>query len=361
MVSPLTKTIYYILLVIYKIGDLLPEDFEIEQTWWHIEDQLNPSKLRIIRQVMDVYTNKDYLKIELSENHEDRIFGLQVNARNRNLELAFIVKDNYLFINLGGNELWPKEISTNNSQSAKRKHVKFELKYIERYKEEDDGLIRVKWNGYKGYLLINSYIRPEFIISVPMGMKIKDKGKDLDIIIYQMTDSEKVYATKLKLIDPMITDKNGKNTYTYAIDDNKDQDLILKAPIDWQMAVSGKYNVIHDFKFWAVPGFGAILMYLSFVEFLRIIFNNGNIVLGTPEISIVISLFSFSAIVLTLYKEKYEIPVHRFVNFSVIFTTAILIILLFIYLYSMLGIETSLIVTILLIIFGILMIFGLRK
>jgi hypothetical protein len=352
---------------------------EIEQSWWHIEDQLKPSNCRTIRQVMDFYSKKEYIEYDLPPS-DGEISGLQIINRENKGELGFIVENHKLFVNLGNFENLPGEmlISEDNLiisrfKTSLRKHVKLEIKYMEQYKKPGLGFDFNKWHfwdGYTGYFTIELPIRPEFMITVPFGMEIKDKGKKLELTLFRIYEPElrnnlenkkethskcpekwyyKIFnATKekfsknkeeffanfeeipLKVEYPIVTKKDGKRIYSYTIS-QKAMDIILDTP-ETSVVLQTTYYVKNERKFWGVTLFAGILIFFTLVEIWRILIDPKNV--GNPELSMLIALFSFTAFVLTLQKEDYEIPCVNFVTFSILFTISGMVFILGIYLFG---------------------------
>lgn len=313
---------------------------EIEQSWWHIEDQLKPSKCRIFRQVMDLYVENNYFEIDLPAS-DGNISGLQIISRNKPMEIPFIVKDHKLYVNLGEIEQWPSEmdINSDNAENLKR-HVKIEIKYMEEYPDPQMGIeLNEDLNkSYTGYLSIKLPIRPEFRITIPHGLEIENDGKKLELTLFvyggdynsENCRNENDYdEISLKIEAPIINRINGKKTYTYLISPDS-QNIILDVPNECEMLLQATYHVRNEPNFWGIPVFAGILIVFTVVEVLRVLTNVSDI--GTPELSMLIALFSFTAFVLTLNKENYEIPCSRFVIASIIFTIMGMFIILMKYL-----------------------------
>jgi len=201
---------------------------EIEQSWWHVEDQLKPSKCRLFRQVMDFYAKTNFLEYDLPLSDGD-ILGLWVISRNKPGELAFIVDGHKLYVNLGDINSWPDEMIISGSKTTLRKHVKIEIKYMEQYTKSGTGFEFNKWRfwkGYRGYLVIELPIRPEFMITVPLGMEIEHRSKKLKLTLFRIHEdygadaNEGFKEISLKVEDPIVNKRDGKKVYTYVISKN---------------------------------------------------------------------------------------------------------------------------------------------
>ncbi|MDP3066945.1 MAG: hypothetical protein Q8N08_09440 [Methanobacteriaceae archaeon] len=109
--------------------------------------------------------------------------------------------------------------------------------------------------------------------------------------------------------------------------------IILKTPENCEMLLQTTYYVKNDSKFWGITLFAGVLIFFTIVEVWRILTNPDNI--GNPELSMLIASFSFTAFVLTLRKDDYEIPCARFVIVSIIFTIIGMVFILVIYLFGL--------------------------
>lgn len=313
---------------------------EIEQSWWHIEDQLKPSKCRIFRQVMDLYIENNYFEIDLPTG-EGTILGLQILSRNKPMEIPFIVKDHKLYVNLGEIEQWPSEMDIHEERkNPLKRHVKIEIQYMEEYSDPCVGIELSKnlTKAYTAYLSIDSPIRPEFRITLPHGLEIEDDGKKLELTLFVFeNDFEDCIDNQnngyqeitLEIKDPIINRVNGKKVYSYLISPDSHK-IILNVSDGCEILLQATYHVRNEPNFWGITVFAGILIVFTIVEVLRVLTNVPDI--GTPELSMLIALFSFTAFVLTLNKENYEIPGSKFVIASIFFTIIGMFIILLKYL-----------------------------
>lgn len=138
----------------------MKEKIEIEQSWWHIEDQRNPVESRSIREVIDIYAkNKD---LELDLENINNIYEIRVKGRNRNTELAFINcsssnDKNELHINLGDLKGWPIIKGYSGFDSHAPRHVRLEISY--KQNSEFKGIFKFNRENYRIKKDINSYIK----------------------------------------------------------------------------------------------------------------------------------------------------------------------------------------------------------
>lgn len=335
----------------------------LQQIWHHIEDKLNPSRSQMIRQVMDIYTNEEIVKIDLVDtskaitSKQTDIFGLQIKGRNPERELAFIHEKNSIYVNIG-NIKWPFEkIGIDNTNP--RKHVKLEIKFF-----EADPDIEKHIRGYTANFGISLPIRPEFSITVPRGMKMekswipsflqckilgekKIRGLlklELNIKL-KCKSNENKYTflpkiMKIKIVEPVSTRFDGKNVYTYRIED-KSYKRIYNIPETCELfetVFNGSYHVSYSMIFWGLPAFGVILIIYSIAQF--ILFLDGQ---KTPDLPFLIALFSFSFIILELNKQNYEYPLQKLIYISIGISTLVIGLVLFFFIIdSIFGFNSTL-------------------
>ena len=278
---------------------------EIQQTWWHIEDEISPSYGRKIRQVMDIYTDKSVINVPLSGT---RFIGLKIIGRNINKELAFTENDDEIRVNLGNLKEWPLAYDC----PVPAWHVKLEINYT----IQDPSFIPTRLNaGYKTAFGISGQIQPEFYITVPLGMEIKNKGQSIRLFDYRSNNSEE-HITEITPNNVYLNDNEGKKRYNVVIssddylklkDDNNDYDEIL---------FGVEYEVNSNYRFKILSFFAFLLLALSIFN----VFINS--LLSLPYLILIPVL----TIALTLYKDRYEIPWERAV-FTIISLSIILLIL----------------------------------
>jgi len=245
---------------------------EIKQTWWHIEEIFYPNKGRKVRQVMDIYSNEQYLTISMGHK---KFLGFRAYARNvNNKELSYlegvtkkrsygvpyrkkpnlrniyrrkfhiknkINDDHKIVINLGElNDYPPVHESGQNCEkdSPPLKHVKIELEYIE-LNPKIEKLEHIKWKNrifgffcprYSGNYSIKGKIQPEFYITVPLGWRIGkvnlfkfDNAKSNDAKEGDYFLLERHYGNEepevLECEPPYISILDGRRKYNYLISD----------------------------------------------------------------------------------------------------------------------------------------------
>jgi hypothetical protein len=284
---------------------------KIQQVWWHVEDQVKLSPGRAIRQVLDICTDQQFFHLPISSYN---IVGLKVIGRNINKELAFIEYENKVEVNLGSLEQWPCTIGSNaNNGSNKIRHVKLEVKYI----HSDPKFIKSWKQNYKGAFGINGPTRPEFYITAPLGMKLEDEGKNIEIFLVKRKDDEILDVKYYKSQNPHVIQKEGKRKYNFIINSQNYEEIREEykknlETSDYKTELVVIYKMVTDDKFYTIPFFGFALVLLpASKSIFPIIIDNFNL-------SFVIILVAFSTILLTLSKEGYVIPFRNLILFFLI-------------------------------------------
>lgn len=289
---------------------VLSEKYDIEEVWWNFEDQLKPSKCQFFRQVMDIYTeDESILRIDFEEQD---LFGIQIFGKNFfNNEIPFVYSKQ-LIMNIGNLENWP-------NTPEQTKHVKLELRYGQ--PNPDFKFSKLKfWHGYKGPIIIDWRIRPEFTITVPAGMEIPDSGRNLKIWVERETE-ERGVRCYLKYRKPVITKKDGKRVYTYAMTENSYEFLEKFFSETPKGGLEGSYDVHNDWKFFSLPVFSAILGLVSAYTVITSYNSYLNYIHESQfNIELIIVVLSLIGLTLTLHKEDYEIPLNTFLNISIVVT-----------------------------------------
>lgn len=174
------------------------------QNWWHIIDKptltsrysiKNPfrSSSRLIRQVMDIQTDKNSIQAPITQN----FVRLKIRNKNNGHELPFLDENGKISINLIEIDHWPLfRLDENNTH-----HVKIEIEYElfnQEFKSQAKDFLK-KLNYYKSAFSIKQIQLPEFYLTVPIGCKLnKETSKLLFIITCPDDDSNKNELNELK-------------------------------------------------------------------------------------------------------------------------------------------------------------------
>lgn len=312
----------------------MTSDFELINIWHHIEDQVKPSKSQMVRQVMDVHikgnvidfnfdsieTNEIFndLLDKFSEQKEcDDIFGIQVLGRNISEELAFSIEDRRMKVYIS-NYNWPKA----QSKSPFKKHVKFELRYL-----ESCPAIKSHTRGYKSSFCLWWTTRPEYTITTPSGMQMKnDNSLRLSCMMTAILPDGELKTRNFKNLNlkkPDVTVKEGKHVYTYVIND-KDYTTIYQDDIDIiEISFVGEYEVSYKKRFWGFVGFAGLLLFYSFYELLKI----------TVDLPFLVALLSFTFIYIEYDRYNHPLPLENVVGISIVISWLLLFFVI-IYLFT---------------------------
>lgn len=290
---------------------------EIKQAWFHIEDFIKPSDGKQFRQVMDIYTDEDVLKVDFNKN----FVKLKVINRYNSNELGFIENSGYICIKLGDLSNWP---SAGIPDNLKLRHIKLEIQYTDVKPEFDEKLM-----GYESPFIIEGPTQPEFYVTVPRGMKLKKKGKDTTLLLSKLNKKDNtVMDIPLKFNENLfIGQKDGKRTYNFLISEKSYTD-ILSTPSKDILGFIIHYEVTHQSKFYFVPGFAALMFAIGILEFIKVwdvlTYNDFQ---GSPLINLtyIIIIISFTTYFLTLLKEGYEIPFSKAIAVSIPLVTLLLL------------------------------------
>lgn len=305
----------------------MTSDFELINVWHHIEDQIKPSKTQMVRQVMDVHIKGDVIEFnfdsvetnqiynsfidKFSDTKEcDDIFGMQVFGRNINEELAFSIEDRRMKVYIS-NYNWPK--ASSKSLFSSKKHVKFEFKYL-----ESCPAIKLNIFGYKSSFCLWWPTRPEYTITLPSSMKMNyDNDLRLSCMRTALLPNGELKTSnfkKLNLKKPDVTVNQGKNVYTYVINDN-DYKAIYQDDIDIiEISFVGEYEVRYKKRFWGFVGFAVILIFYSLYELFS----------KTIDLPFLVALLSFTFIYIEYDRYNYPIPLENAVGVSIVISWLII-------------------------------------
>jgi hypothetical protein len=309
----------------------------IKQEWWHVEDKFPSGKL--FRHVLDIYTKDQFLKYKIY------LFFVKLKVRSRFIpnELEFIQINmfeksafqsnafqsnafqtgGYIEINLGNlEEFWP---SANNDKNLR--HVRIEVEYID-VKPLFDNRKKLKivpWFGYDSTFEINGATQPEFYITIPLGMKLVNKGAHAKLLLYYRKGKQ-TNKKRLLFEDIYIEKIDGKNNYSFLINE-KSYKFLKSIKTEDVLSLKVFYDVSNEAKFGFFSIFPVLLLSFGILEY---IFDP----LGYSEfpdvfiasLTYVIIFISYLTFYITLIKDGYEIPLNKI---SIILTliSAILLII----------------------------------
>ena len=336
---------------------------KIKQTWWHIEEIFYPHKGRKVRQVMDIYSNEQFLPISLDSK---KFLGFRAYARSlNNKELVYLedeiiknlpygsiyrrkpykenfyrkktskkisITDNKIIINLGSLNDYPvvQENGTDNLR-----HIKMEIEYVEldpaiylleaiSFKERFNNIFMPR---YEGEFSVVGKIQPEFYITMPLGWRIgkvnyirSNGDEEGDYFLLQRKyGCEEKY---LKCEIPHISIIEGKRKYNYLISDllnnnhyNQNNEEIPTYTCNYVAEFSGKVVGISlvPLIFWVIIFlFGASFIY-NFISF-NVVLNLGI----SAGMSYLILLLAYCYFYTAYIKDGYYLPHKNLFLYSVI-------------------------------------------
>jgi len=288
--------------------------FKLKQSWWHIENKIQPSHSLIFREVTDFYTDKQFVSYQIP----DYFVKLKIKSRYKPQELNFLDTGGDIRINLGDlKQNWPK---TDDCPDHVR-HIKLEIEYIN-IKPKFKKITRFHLPyGYKSTFEIDGLTYAEFSITVPPGMKIctGDKVK----LLLKLKDGKKI---RLYHEDINVTHTDGKNTYNILIDE-KSYQKIKNTPSNDIETIKVNYEVINQKRFLLFPVFPILILIFGSIACFNYpdAYLDHNVI--TISLTYVIIFVAFFSFYMTFrYKDGYEIPFNRFVIGMTALSALILII-----------------------------------
>lgn len=327
----------------------------LKQSWWHIEDEIEPADGRLVIRVQDVYIDKE----EFTKNNSFYVYlgpyfvGFKARNKNSGTELSFIAiypnsnnegVEAEIKINLGSLQDWPEvkgenclhikieyeylnfwpsfekrstyypgakiPIETNNfsensevENDSSEKLVK-ELDYkIQLPSELFDRIKLIILPGYNGQFDMPGDSQGEISITVPLGMKILYGGKSTEITFYEGNIVPETDQVEMSYRKPHITYYNDKLKYHYIIDEISFDYVLDVINTNSNTNFLITYTVINDSKFFLIP----ILAIIVFSSVLFVDWTSLN------WFYFIVILLSLTTLYLTLRKDKYQIPFNKLV------------------------------------------------
>lgn len=305
---------------------------KIEQTKWHIQDQIRPSHGRFIKQIMDIYTDEQFFFIPLKNFS---LIKLKVINRLNNNELPYTECKDGINVNLGNLNSWPKS----KKHSYHVKHVKLQIEYTllnPPFKESYKYFLRERI-VYKGGFDIDDLIQPEFYITLPRGLRLKKKGKSTTMLLFvnfgnntklkKILDNsglsikysdENISGYKLSYDGPYIQKNSKKESYSYLIKDNdykilKNHDKELK---DSLIIFVLNYKVNYDWHlFGTIIAIGVSILIVGIFRVWYLLKSGGDGTFTTPYI---IVFLSYIALLLKYHDDEYNLPIIPLIIVSLI-------------------------------------------
>jgi len=278
----------------------MKESTIIKQKWFHIYEEIHNDELnRTIKEIMDIYTNKNYICHDLSEVN---FSNLQVTNYTNSDKLQYIHSNKIIEIPIDL-EKWvdvPIE-SCNNNKNLKKydryKHIKISISY------QTKPYFKIKKkiaNGYETYFISKYLPHPEFHINLQKGMKLKSDS--INFTFYFKNHANKEFDSKFNTKNNLLNIQKeiGKNKYVINLDSEIFNKINEKSTF---ISFDFYYEVKNQSKFLLLPFFMIFTWFLSIIEL-----SSANL-LGFPFVILVTVLIIY----LNLIRENYEIPYNKLV------------------------------------------------
>ncbi|HTX61254.1 MAG TPA: hypothetical protein VMC48_03020 [Methanobacterium sp.] len=283
-----------------------------QQSSWSFEDRLSPTPGRMIKEVIDLYTDeqmvhiklKDFLRLNIkrSDNNENLPFiGTQKPSISKG-ESEFI----YFAVNLGDLNSYPKVEGT-------LRHVKLEIEYLNIYPGFWKKSYKLGRNptGYISTTRIDGPSQHEYLIKLPLGMKLdqKELSPELIYVLPQETGRLQLNINYLEKVD-------GNEVVHLLIneDDYEEKYEIIRNPevifyLSYSVSNQPEYIILF-------PVLATMMLAFVFILFIPVLnqFLSGNTApLGLIEffnilIPQTIVLFPFTYYYIDSSRRNFEIP-----------------------------------------------------
>ena len=176
----------------------MKENTIIVQKWFHIYDEIHDGKLnRMIKEVMDIYTNKNYICHDFSEVD---FTNLQVINYTNGNKLPFVHLDKQIRVSIGS-QIWcnvPFEKCEDDylEEYGGYKHVKLSISFHSEPEFTKNEKISL---GYKTNFMSEYLPHPEFHINLQKGMKLNKDS--INFTFYFKNQDNKEYEFEFIVLD----------------------------------------------------------------------------------------------------------------------------------------------------------------
>lgn len=250
--------------------------------------------------VIDFLTDENILKFPLEKG---KFEDLRVFSINRDWELAFLEENGYVKINLGDLKQWAA-VQTPEGLT----HVKLELKFIFIEPEFERSRMNL---GYIGSFEFAASEELELHITLPLGMKMREDGKGLELCLIKKCDEDETKKT-IKIPASNLIEKDRKRRYDFLV--SKDLFPNSSTTENCQEEFKITYNVVNEKKYFLIAIIGWGLLFVALFRLFKLIFGNLEF-----DIRYLAALVGFIGLFLTISRENYEIPFKKVIFFSVLF------------------------------------------
>ncbi|MGL6298926.1 MAG: hypothetical protein ACRC1M_07160 [Methanobacteriaceae archaeon] len=189
------------------------DDTIVKQTWFHIYDCIGNPPSKKVRQILDIYTTKDYFCFKKRKTGFSNF-----NVFCHNIPLTFIDFGDYIRISLGPMEKYSQVPGSKcgnipKNDLSKYKHVKIDIEFsiINPYFE-----INSLKSGYDSLFKFNSKVYPEFHLNIPKGMQLDRNSVKSHVFFKDKNKNSLKYCfgnkkSKLKRLKETFNNNNNNN------------------------------------------------------------------------------------------------------------------------------------------------------
>ncbi len=302
-----------------------------EQNCWYFEDYINPTKGRLIREVMDLYTDQRFIEIHLKN-----FLKLNIRRRDLNTRLFFIASvndthDHVTFnVNLGELETYPESI---NFSENHLRHVKLELEYLDPKPGFEKKKFKGNFDNPTGYTSTSRVDGPnqhEYSITLPKGMKL-DKNRLSPTLYYNVHDDVGELLLNVQYVEKI--DGNQINHILIDEDDyERNYDIIKNPDVEFYLhySVSNKLKYIVFFPIFAL--FMLCFVLILFLPLLKQFFG-GSLPLNFTLVDFfnilipqTIVLFPYTYYYVDSRRRNFEVPFNKLTEYAILAALSILLI-----------------------------------
>jgi len=270
----------------------------IMQKWFHIYENFHDGKLnRKIKEVMDIYTLKDYICHDLSTID---FTNFQVTDYRNKVKLPFIHSNKKVRVLIDSNN-WMKVPLKNCENNLEEyyyyyKHAKISISFNTKPYFKKNQKIST---GYKTYFVTEYLPHPEFHINLQKGMKLNINSIDFIFCLKNhRTENNFRFNVKNNLLD--VEKEINRNKYILSLNSQLFNKINSKKEFKELVLY---YEVENQSKFLLMPFFMIFTWILSIMELIS------SQLLGFPFAMIITALIVY----LNLIREGYEIPYNKLV------------------------------------------------
>lgn len=306
----------------------------IEQNCWYFEDIINPTKGRLIKEVMDLYTDEQFIKIHLKN-----FLKLNIRRRDLNTRLFFVAcpqepneKHHYVVfkVNLGNLESYPKseDYFKNNLR-----HVKLEVEYLDPKPGFEKKPFKLGMRNPTGYISTSRVDGPnqhEYSITLPKGMKL-EKNDSSPALYYDIAGNAGKLSLNIQYIERV--EGNQINHLLIDEDDYEDKFEIINDPnVEFYLHYSASNKLKYIVFF---PVFALLMLCFVIILFLPLLKSSivGYLPLNFTLVDFfnilipqTIVLFPYTYYYVDSRRRNFEVPFNRLTEYSILAALSILLI-----------------------------------